>query len=143
MPDPELAVHLFDASAGTQPAPEGLVDIWERVRSLLAHWWRFNLDEAKIRGQQHGMIRDGCFIMPSPLHDGADTCYRSYYSNHRFFYEFDANERYYWVSSMLDRGYSLSTLYFPARNVAVTMYDYNAEPLMLREFNRLRCGFPE
>ena len=141
MSDPSISVALFDPTGAT-PAPEGLTDIWTRLAPLLSHWSHFNHDETKIISQQHGMIRDGCFMMPSPFSDTPDTCFRSYYHSHRFFYEFDSIEPYYWISSVLDRAYCLSALYFPHRQIAVTMYDYNIDASLIRQFAGFRAAIP-
>jgi hypothetical protein len=101
---------------------EALADIWDRLYPLLRHIRHFNGSEAAVREQQHGMIRDGCFLLPSPFGDVADTCSESYYVAHRFCYRFAADEEYLWITAALDMMFALGTVYFPRRRVAVVLY---------------------
>ena len=134
----EIVVHLFD-ELGDTPRPE-LADIWPRLRALLAHWREFNQSEAAIRSQQHGIIRDGCFLMPSPFADTADVCTSSYFLRHRFCYLFTGEEKYFWITAQVDRGYALATIYFPHRRVAVALYSFSIEPSMLGELDGMRAA---
>src|SRR5579864_8508327 len=117
---PEIAVHVFD-QLGEDPPPE-LLDLWPRLRQVLGHQAAFNQSEAAIRSQQHGMIRDLRFLVPSPFADTADGCDSSYYFPNRFFYQFIGAEEFFWITALLDRAYALTTIYFPARRTAVSLY---------------------
>ena len=106
----------------TPEASSGLEDIWLPVHALMAHVRSLDRNEGAVQAQQHGMIRDGCFLMPSPFPDRShDVCTWSWFHEFQFYYEFDAGPhgRYFWISGMLDRGFRLDTIWFPARHVAV------------------------
>jgi hypothetical protein len=96
----EIPIYAFDHLTG--PVPE-LADIWPRLNRLLEHRRNFNRDEAAIRAQQHGIIRDTQFLMPSPFADTADACDSSYLVQQRFFYHFPRAEEYFWITARLDQ----------------------------------------
>lgn len=116
---------------------QGLEDIWERLHALLLHWRLFNADEAKLRTQQHGMVRDGCFLMPSPFAEQPDRCTESYYVPHRFCYRFRASEDYFWISGPLDDAFALSTIFFPKRRIAVCLADRGTDESDLLELEKM------
>ena len=119
------------------PAPAGMEDVWPKVHAMLVHHRALMADEAAVQAQQRGMIRDGCFLMPSPYPGQADDeCTRSWLHEYQLFYEFcsGTGQRYLWVSGQLDRGYALDTIWFPGRNVAVTGFPPSADAGRLGRF---------
>lgn len=132
----EVAVYEFreDTNEGIREFD----DIWDGLWKLLRHWKQLNRDEMNVRAQQHGIIRDGCFLMPSPFGQRPDRCSESFLFNHRVFYKFQGQEEYFWITSLLDRGYALASLYFPARHTAVSLYPGSLTPSMLNAFDRMR-----
>jgi hypothetical protein len=123
--------------------PEGLEDLWPQVKTLMAHVQSVREDENALQQQQFGMIRDGCFLMPSPhLSGSADVCRNSWFHEYQFYFKFnsDAYDSYFWVSGLLDRGYSLDTLWFPERRIAITNYIPGIDSLRLARFEELLTG---
>jgi len=103
----------------------------------MAHVRSFDTNEGAVQAQQQGMIRDGCFLMPSPFSGRPhDLCIRSWFHEFQFYYEFDAGPHgyYFWVSSLLDRGFRLDTLWFPDRQVAVANYPSQMDSGRLARF---------
>jgi hypothetical protein len=112
-----------------------LADIWHRLRPLMLHMQHFNEDEATIREHQHGIIRDGCFLLPSPFAHAADMCRESYFHAHRFCYLFaHGEEEYFWITKDLHGAFALATMYFPRRRIAVTI---DSGPLREEELRAL------
>jgi hypothetical protein len=122
------------------PAPANMADIWPKIRELLLQARRLMNDEAAVQSQQHGLIRDGCFLMPSPypgLPD--DMCVRSWFHEYQFYYELGSGPepRYLWITGQLDRGYAMDTIWFPSRNVAVTAFAPSMEAGRLARFREM------
>src|SRR5688572_14368906 len=82
--DNRITVH--ELNAGGESPIEDLADVWGRLHPLLVHWRKFNRNEEAIRDQQHALVRDGCFLMPSPFDGVANLCAETYWINHRFFF---------------------------------------------------------
>jgi hypothetical protein len=57
-------IHAF---TDTDDPVAGLADIWMRLRAILRHMQHLDQDETAIQRQQHGIVRDGCFLLPSPF----------------------------------------------------------------------------
>ena len=134
----EISVLVLE-QLGDTPPPQ-LADLWQHLHPVLLHQFEFNRDEIAIRSQQHSMIRDSCFLVPSPFGNLAETCDSSYFFYHRFFYQFAGAEEFFWITALLDRAYSLTTIYFPQRRVAVSLYPFSIDTHTLREFDALRAG---
>ena len=120
-------------------------DLWTKICELLAHQHAIHRDEAAVQSQQQGMIRDGCFIMPSPSPDQSeDICTRSWFHEYQFFFEFRMrdDEQYFWISGQLDRGYALDTIWFPARAVAVTNFAPSVNAPQLARFSSVLLQSP-
>ncbi len=149
LPHPETAptcrIVAFQPGAVPAAPVPGLEDIWLRLHDLLTHLRLTRLDEGAVQSQQRGMIRDGCFLMPSPFADRlADLCCRSWSHEFQFYYEFDAGPHgtYFWISSMLDRGFSLDAAWFPSRQVAVTNYPSQLDAGRLERFSQVLAQAP-
>jgi len=129
-----------EAPAGPAEAPAGLEDIWPRLRDVMAHLAAVRLDEAGMMAQQRGTLRDGRFLLPS-LFPGreSDACEQSWFHEHQVFYRFDAGPhgRYFVVTGLLDRGYSLDSIWFPERGVAVTNYPSEISGPALERFGAM------
>jgi hypothetical protein len=121
MPETITVYRLPDLTDASQ-VPPGLADIWPRLQPILQHWLRFSQNEAGVREHQLGMVRDGCFLMPSPFGEGGDRCLASFCFDFRFFYRFQAKEDYFWVTSLLARGYCLSSIFLPRRAIAIDLF---------------------
>lgn len=139
--------RVYEAQPGLAnwPAPPGLEDVWSRIHDLLAHLRAVREDEAAVQAQQRGMIRDGCFLMPSPFaHRVEDLCSRSWFHEYQFYYQFEAapQESYFWITGLLSRGYSLDTIWFPARRIAVTNFPSGIDCDRLARFEELLTRLP-
>ncbi len=130
-----MAVHAVEK---VDAPVAGLEDIWSRLRPLLLHWRQLAADEAAVRAQQFGMVRDGCFLMPSPFDDQPDLCSLSWYVAHRFCYHFWSVEEYFWISSSSDDAFVLSTIYFPERRIALGLGAHAVNEQFLLDLERLR-----
>ncbi len=119
------------------PSPPELTDIWARLSVLMNHLQGLRMDEAAVQAQQLDALRDGNLLLPSPFHDnGGDGCCRSWYHEHQFYLEFESGAfgRYFVVTGLLDRGYSLDTIWFPDRGLAVTIYASQIDAGRLERF---------
>jgi len=134
-----ITVHTLSHEATADRPVEGLSDVWGRVLPLMQHWVEFNRSEELVRKQQHQTLHFARMLMPAVFGEGADACVSSLYFQHRFFYYFKAQEEYFWVTSLLSRGYALSTLYFPRRHLAVSLYEHNNPPEVLEAFEAMRA----
>ena len=127
-------------------APAGLEGIWPQVCGLLAHVQAMRGDEGAVQAQQRGMVRDGCFVMPSPFpgRDG-DRCCRSWFHEFQFYYEFDAGRHgtYYWITGLLSRGYSLDHLWFPAHRAAASIDPTGVDSARLERFAAMLAEAPD
>lgn len=131
----DVCVALPDGTFA--PAPAGMEDLWPRICALLSHQRLVLQDEQAVQAQQRGMVRDGCFLMPSVFDGRADDlCERSWFHEYQFYYEFGrgAEESYFWISGQLDRGYGLDTLWFPSRSVVITNFAASVEVDRLARF---------
>jgi hypothetical protein len=138
----DIIVINLDA-AETCPHP-ALDLVWSRVLTVLKHYACFNADEARVRAQQHAILRTGILITPSIFGDGSDFCRRSFYYQQHIFYHFeDGPEEYFWITSLLDRGYSLGVLFLADRGVAISLYPYTVDVHLLRGFEDLRAAIPQ
>ena len=133
MPESITVYRLPDLKDASQ-VPPGLADIWPRLQPILQHWLRFSQNEAGVREHQLGMVRDGCFLMPSPFGDGGDRCLASFCFDFRFFYRFQAQEDYFWVTSLLARGYCLSSIFLPRRAIVIDLFPDAAPADLYRRF---------
>jgi hypothetical protein len=128
-------------------SPAGLEDIWPRLHNLMMHAGTVIKNENTVQGQQRAMIRDGCFLMPSLFEAaGADLCTRSWFHEAQFYYEFKPvppHERYFWITGLLDRGYSLDTLWLPNRGIAVTIYPSQIDCARIGRFHDMLAKEPE
>jgi hypothetical protein len=132
-------LHIYEAQLGPamSPAPVGLEDIWLSVDGLMRHAQLIRQNEENMQAQQRGMIRDGCFLMPSPFADRkGDRCNQSWFHEYQFYYLFDAGTHgnYYWITGSLGRGYNLDTIWFPSRQIAVTIHRYGIDAERLNRF---------
>ena len=121
------------------PSPANMVDVWPKLRDRLSHARLLMQDESAVQMQQHGMVRDGCLLMPSPYPGRPDDlCVRSWFHEYQFYYEFGSGPepRYLWITGQLDRGYAMDTIWFPSRNVAITAF---APSLDLGRLERFRA----
>lgn len=136
----EAAVTRVLPALPGPPAAEAdpsLADVWLPVHTLMAHLRSFDKNESAVQAQQHGIIRDGCFLMPSPFTERpSDLCSQSWFHEYQFYFEFDAGShgRYFWISSLLDRGFRLDTIWFPDRCVAVANYPSQMDGGRLERF---------
>lgn len=138
--DLTAGIQVIAVGDAAEPV-EGLEDVWPMVHGLLGHLGLYHADETVVNEKQFGMLRDGCFLMPSACVQGAvDRCMESYYLPHRFYYLFDGAEEYFWITAGLDEAYALSTLYFPERGIAVTLRIGGISEAELLEFERLRAA---
>ena len=147
LPSPAMPVTLYGmrADGSLPPAPSNMEDIWVRIGNLLAHQASLLHDEQVLQATQRGVLRDGCFTMPSPYPDHPeDCCTRSWSHEYQFFYEFCSftEERYYWVSAQLDRGYALETVWFPSRRVAVTSLPQRVDLGLFDRFEAMLAATP-
>lgn len=126
MSSQELVNIVYDASQERSwISPPGCNDFWIRIRILMLYAADLSKDEERVQIQQHGMIRDGFFVMPSIYSDReSDQCNRSWFHEYRFYYEFETNsqDRYFWITGQLDCGYSLQTIWFPEKKIVFTNY---------------------
>lgn len=137
--DAEIAVYELQQLGGS-PVPE-FADLWPHLHPVLLHQFAFNGEEAAVREQQQAIIRDRSFLVPSPFGNAAETCDSSYYFHHRFFYQFTTGpEEFLWVTAAHDRGYVLTTMYFPERRAAVSIYPAPFRAGTLEEFEEMRAG---
>lgn len=129
-PDNNWIYELQERGGALSSSAPGLEDIWPRLYGILSHFQKMRLNELAVQEQQLGMVRDGGFLMPSPFQDTVgDLCRHSWFFEDRYFYRFSpqAHEEYFWVSGSIGRGYSLDSIWFPQRGIAVTLYKAGIE----------------
>lgn len=142
---PTCLIFAHQQGPASAAAAPGLEDIWPQLHALLSHQRIARLDEEAMQAQQRGMVRDGCFLMPSPfLGRSGDLCCRSWSHEFQFYYEFDAgsNGTYFWISGLLDRGFSLDAIWFPDRHIAVSTYPTQLDAARLERFRQMLAGEP-
>ncbi len=137
MADVEFQLYTDPACLACVSALDG---IHERLAAVLDQTNQLNANEDDLRKQQHRTTLNRCLEMASPLYDGLDQSDCSYFSEHRFYFEFEALEKYYWITSLVDRGYCWSAIYFPARKICVLLYPLAVELKTLERFHAIEAA---
>ncbi len=138
---------MYEFKPGAEPnnAPPGLEDIWSCTHKLLGHLHFLRSNERSLQAQQYGMIRDGCLLLPSVFPGRVhDLCSRSWFHESYFYYLFEASEHesYFWISGVFARGYSLDTIWFPGRRLAVTINPLGVDCARLARFDEMLTRTP-
>ena len=137
----DFTIVVVGGTPPDHPPHPALTDIWPRVAAVLRHYAWLNTDEALIRAFQHGVVRDGNFLVPSLFGEGGDLCRQSYALQNVVFYRFpDGALEYFWVTAQLDRCYGLGALYFPGCRLVLSLYPFGITQGLMDAFERVRAG---
>lgn len=129
-----------------EPAPPALAPIWPRIQQILAHLAALRLDEPAMQAQQRAALRDGRVLLPS-LYPGrdSDACHQSWFFEDQVYFQFDAGPhgQHYAVTGLLDRGYSLDTIWFPQHGAAVTNCPIQIDGAKLERAHAMLAAAPK
>ena len=130
-------ILLEEAEPMENPCPELLTN-WAYLAPVLASLRENNADESRVLAMQQQILKTRDLSVASVFHPGHDRCTRSFYHPPHIFYEFDGEESYFWITSQLDRCYSLSVVYFPKWQLALSLYPYTIDETRLETFEQMR-----